>query len=193
MAEKFKNKYRIPSARLAGYDYGQNGAYFITICTQGRVHFFGKIIRNPADGDQGDANTPSPFVPTDAGRWAETIWHDIPAHFSYIELGEFVVMPNHVHAIIIINKPPEMEDMEMEDMEKTGGITGQHNPMLHDNLSRVVRWYKGRTTHEIRKTNPDFGWQSRFHDHIIRDAGAFDRIGTYIVNNPFNWKDDKFS
>lgn len=73
-----------------------------------------------------------------------------------------------------------------------GGITGNHNPMLHENLSRVVRWYKGRVTYEVRKNYADFVWQSRFHDHIIRSQNSYDRIADYIVNNPSNWKKDKF-
>ncbi len=76
--------------------------------------------------------------------------------------------------------------------QQPGGITGDKNPMLYDNLSRAIRWYKGRVAFEIHKINTGFAWQSRFHDHIIRDDKSFERITNYIKNNPAKWSDDKF-
>ncbi len=73
-----------------------------------------------------------------------------------------------------------------------GGITGHKNPMLHENISRMMRWYKGRCTFEIHNTHPHFAWQPRFHDHIIRNEKSMERIRNYIINNPYNWKKDKF-
>ena len=73
-----------------------------------------------------------------------------------------------------------------------GGITGDHNPMIQENLSRILRWYKGRVTFESRKIHADFSWQPRFHDHIIRDEREFERIKNYIITNPSNWEKDKF-
>lgn len=184
--EKFQNKYRIPSARWQGYDYGQNGAYFITICTANRVHFFGEIVKKAIED-------PSEMQLNALGQLAETIWMEIPQQFPFIELGAFVVMPNHIHGVLIVNK------MDGGDVETRliaslppGGITGDKNPMLHDNLSRVVRWYKGRCTFEMRKLLVDFAWQSRFHDHVIRNNQSFDNISHYIINNPKNWDKDKF-
>ncbi len=66
------------------------------------------------------------------------------------------------------------------------------NPMLQDNLSRIILWYKGRTTFETRKTKADFAWQSRFHDHIIRNEQDYQRIAEYINHNPAKWVSDKF-
>jgi putative transposase len=63
--------------------------------------------------------------------------------------------------------------------------------MLNDNVSRIVRWYKGRCSFEIRKIQADFAWQPRFHDHIIRNDAEYQRISDYIVSNPSNWMDDK--
>ncbi len=90
---KFKNKYRIPSNRLKNYDYSNNAAYFITICTQNREHFFGKI-------KNGEMHL------NELGENATRFWLDIPKHFPFIELGNFVVMPNHTHGILIIDKTP---------------------------------------------------------------------------------------
>jgi REP element-mobilizing transposase RayT len=73
-----------------------------------------------------------------------------------------------------------------------GGATGHKNPMLHANLSSIIRWYKGRTTFESRKVLPDFAWQPRFYDHIIRNDKSFQRISDYIVDNPLNWAKDRF-
>lgn len=197
--DKFKNKYRIPSARLQNWDYGANGAYFITICTQNRAHFFGEIVETPIHGV-------STMQLNELGQLAEKFWLEIPNHFPFIELGNFVVMPNHTHGILIIDHgnvetrliaslPPQTEippQTPLPQTEINGGFAGDKNPMLHDNISRIIRWYKGRCAFEMRKIHADFGWQSRFHDHIIRDAQSFENIQNYIANNPLNWGKDKF-
>ncbi|RMG19803.1 MAG: transposase [Bacteroidetes bacterium] len=90
--EKYKNKYRIPSARAQWWDYGWNGAYFVTICTRNRVHYFGEI--------RGGKMVLSP-----TGVIADILWHEIPHHSPFVQLGDFVVMPNHVHGILVLNKP----------------------------------------------------------------------------------------
>lgn len=150
------------------------------------------------------------------GQLANQYWSEIPQHFSFVELGNFVVMPNHVHGILIIDKnanvpvetrliaslPPataslpsqrEMPSQTAIPSQKiTGGFAGQKNPMFHENISRIIRWYKGRCSFEMRKIHTVFAWQSRFHDHIIRDAQSFENIQNYISNNPMNWKQDTF-
>lgn len=196
--DKYKNKYRITSARAQWWDYGWNGAYFITICTQNREYFFGEIIETQ-------------FIASPIGQSAETIWYEIPNQFPFVELGEFVVMPNHIHGILILNKPDDDDkkrdtnlDTKFEtrliasqqnaeqNQTKTGGFAGDKNPMINDNISRIIRWYKGRCSFEIRKIHIDFAWQPRFHDHIIRNNAEYERISTYIMNNPANWNADKF-
>ena len=99
MPDKFQNKYRIASTRLQNWDYGSNAAYFITICTKKRKHFFGEIINKEMQLN-------------DAGKLAEQYWLEIPNHFPFIELGNFVVMPNHMHGILIIDKPHNDDDVE---------------------------------------------------------------------------------
>lgn len=235
MQNKFQNKYRIPSARLQTWDYANNGAYFITICTQNRHHFFGTIQNQE-------------MQLSEIGKLAAQFWMEIPNHFPFIELGNFVVMPNHVHGILIINHSVETRfiasnenniiasndnnnaprfiasnnneprfiapnDINIEtqfivsnDINNNnnetrliaslqgniGGFSGNKNPMIYDNISKIIRWYKGRCSFECRKINPNFGWQTRFHDHIIRNAKSFDTIQNYIFENPLNWKNDKF-
>ena len=239
MQNKFQNKYRIPSARLQTWDYANNGTYFITICTQNRHHFFGTIQNQE-------------MQLSEIGKLAVQFWLEIPNHFPFIELGNFVVMPNHVHGILIINHSVETRFIASNDINietrciapndinnaprciapndinnaprfiapnennneprciapndintnetrliaslqgNIGGFSGNKNPMINDNISKIVRWYKGRCSFECRKINPNFGWQTRFHDHIIRNAKSFDTIQNYIFENPLNWKNDKF-
>ena len=202
--DKFQNKYRIPSARWQTWDYGSNGAYFITICIQNRRHFFGEII---------DSTIPDESIMhlNDMGEMAEKYWVEIPQYFPFVSLGNFVIMPNHMHGILIIDNPTivqtrliaSLSDLQSPTPEstsennstpttKTGGITGDKNPMFHENISRIIRWYKGRCSFEIRKTHSDFGWQSRFYDHIIRNSASYENIQNYISNNPQNWIKDKF-
>lgn len=92
MPDKFKNRYRIPSARLPNWDYSSNSAYFITICAVNRQHFFGKI-----KNDEIELST--------IGEIANQCWLNIPNHFPYSYLDEFIVMPNHIHGIVLIEKP----------------------------------------------------------------------------------------
>jgi REP element-mobilizing transposase RayT len=193
MSEKYKNKYRIKSARLENWDYGSNGMYFITICTQNREHFFGDCV-----DEEMQLNA--------IGELAYKYWNEIPKHFPFITLGEFVVMPNHTHGILIIDKPDNNDNVETQLVEtqlieslqspskpRVGGVTGMKNPMLHQNISRIIRWYKGRCTFEIWKLQADFTWQARFHDHIIRNDKSFHNISNYIMNNPSRWDEDKFN
>jgi REP element-mobilizing transposase RayT len=203
--EKFKNKYRIPSARASWWDYANAGAYFITICTADRAHFLGEIVvANPDDVETrliASLPAATQLNPTPMGELAESIWYEIPNQFAFIQLGAFVVMPNHVHGILIIDPVSVVETRLIASLPAppmpptpplTGGFSGDKNPMLHDNISRVVRWYKGRCTFEMRKIHADFAWQARFHDHIIRNEGEYGRISNYIVNNPSQWAADGF-
>jgi len=245
--DKFNNKYRIPSARLQSWDYGANGAYFITICTKHRQHFFGEIVETPKLGvstqgvsNQGVSNidadnieTPKLGVSTmqlnELGQLAETYWMEIPKHYPFIELGNFVVMPNHTHGILIIDKPDgwvetpklgvstiavaNMDDADFDtdfdadfdanidanidavvETPKLGVSTGGKNEKWKPNtIGSIINQYKRMVTINCRKIRADFGWQSRFYDHIIRNAQSFETIQNYIANNPMNWGKDKFN
>ena len=199
MRDKFQNKYHIQSMRLQNWNYGWNGFYFVTICTKDWKHFFGVIT------DNGDIAT---MKLSTIGMRAERFWSEIPQHFSYAKLDAFIVMPNHIHGIIVIDKKNDEDDADGRDAinrvstnhsftivqeNKSGGATGNKNPMLYDNLSRIIRWYKGRVAYEARKINPDFRWQSRFYEHIIRNEKSYKNIAQYIVNNPAKWARDKFN
>lgn len=182
MTVKFQNKYRIPSARRQGYDYGQNGAYFITICTKNRLHFFGKIENGK-------------MILNETGQLAEKFWSEIPIHFPFVKLGGFVVMPNHVHGILVIDR--DITTVETLQCNVSTETTDPNQQMSNispkpGTISTIIRSYKSVVTKYANHSGLAFGWQTRFHDHIIRNNRAYQRIENYIINNPKNWKDDRF-
>lgn len=214
MIEKFDRKYRIGSTRLSKWDYGWNASYFATICTEEKLPYFGHIHNQQF--------ITSSLGEIALKQWLEMPYHYpfvqlcsfvvMPNHVHGIvrikqridKNGDNVQCDDMDHgsdlyqrrdAIYRVSSPttPTPIPQEEDNTSKQGGITGQHNPMLHNNLSRVIRWYKGRVTYECRKINPDFCWQERFHEHIIRNKEAYQKIKTYIINNPANWEDDKFN
>ncbi|MBX9252588.1 transposase [Desmonostoc muscorum CCALA 125] len=200
---KYKGKYRIDSTRLPAWSYASNAGYFVTICTDGKKCFFGEVV-------QGEMQR-SPI-----GEIAHKLWYEIPNHFSNCQIDSFCVMPNHIHGILVINQIREEDAMNLRTQEEDamnpriqeedamnrvstrgdiqrGGVTGLFNPMLSKNsLSKIVRWYKGRCSFEINQIYEGFGWQERFHDNIIRNEFALDRIRQYIINNPINWEGDAY-
>jgi REP element-mobilizing transposase RayT len=194
--EKFKNKYRIPSARAQWWDYGNNAAYFITICTHNMIHYFGEISPAPEE-TRLIAALETRLIASLPGKIAESCWLDIPNHFPYAQLDSFVIMPNHVHGIIVINKQFTTDNGNSVDVSngldelQIGGFAGYNNPMLNENIPRIIRWFKGRCTFEIRKVQTSFKWQTRYYDRIIRDNQEYERIKIYIENNVKNWKDVK--
>jgi putative transposase len=95
MPNKFQNKYRISTSRLKNWDYGTNGAYFITICTRNREHFFGEIVVVEGENE---------MQWNEIGKLAYQFWAEIPEHFPFVSLGNFQIMPNHIHGILIIDK-----------------------------------------------------------------------------------------
>ena len=205
--DKFKNKYRISSTRLQNWDYRWTGAYFITICNQNREHYFGEIT----DGKMQLSNV---------GVIADILWHQIPHHHRNVELGAFVVMPNHIHGILIINDNNDdndndndndididnvetlhatsLQQQQQQQQQNTEKPDNQFNEQMSkispksNSISVIIRSYKSAVTKHANRLGFEFQWQSRFHDHIIRDDKSFQTISNYIINNPANWQDDKF-
>ena len=189
--EKFKGKYRIASARLQSWDYGSDGIYFITVCTGDRNHFFGEITQDK-------------MVLSHIGIIADVLWYEIKNHAKNIELGEFVVMPNHVHGILILDNPGDHHYSDKPRRDKaclvstTNGIDrnsigkNRFQNQGKNTISSIVGGYKSAVTKHARRLGFDFYWQSRFHDHIIRDEQSYLRITEYVINNPRNWCDDCF-
>ena len=199
---RFKNKYRSETVRLPYWDYGWDSAYFVTICTKNKEYLFGEIKNQE-------------MICSDLGIIAKKYWEEIPNRFPFVLLDVFVIMPNHIHGIIVIDKEGvgynvvqtaggtqlvvetqliaslPSTTQKMPNQTQPGGFAGNKNPLLNNNLSRIVRWFKGRTTFEARKNNPLFAWQPNYYEHIIRNKKSFANIQHYIINNPIHWNNDK--
>lgn len=185
MAEKFRNKYRTTSFRLEGYNYAWAGAYFITICTLHRAHFFGRVVKGKVEL--------SPVGKIVEEEWLKS--PDIRPDMS-LHLDEFVVMPNHFHGILIIGN----NEYNRDTMHNNSGdilqcvstpYKNQFGPQKK-NLASIIRGFKSAVSIRARKINPAFGWQSLYYERIIRDRRAWLTIANYIKNNPFNWQEDRF-
>ncbi len=175
--KKFKNKYRISSARLQNWDYGAAALYFITICTQNRVHYFGVVRDGQMQLSEIGKIVESEWLKTFTIRQDMNLWP-----------GKYVVMPNHFHAIIGIG----VNKYNTRSVPHPSHPKNQFGPQSK-NLASIIRGFKSSVTIGARKINPGFQWQSRFHDHIIRDNISFQKISNYIINNPINWKEQLFN
>ncbi len=161
------------SIRLQGYDYSQNGAYFVTICTHSRECLFGGII----DGQ---------MVMNNRGMTAHDEWVKTVEMRENIELDEFVVMPNHIHGIIVIHDGRGTMH-RAPTAEQFGKPTSKSIPTIIRGLKSAVT----KRINGIRKT-PGFPvWQRNYYEHIIRDEQSMEKIREYIVNNPLNWERDE--
>ena len=193
MNDKYRNKYRIPSARLPGWDYGWNGYYFITICTANREHLFGEIIRDE-------------MILSDIGNIVLQEWDKSFEIRIELFCNAFVIMPNHIHAILRIEKPKTMDDggsgrdarpcvsttATATDNQTSPGGMAHRAPK---SISSFVAGFKSAATkriNEFRDTPEAPVWQPRFHDHIIRDEKSYDKIWQYIVDNPVLWQEDRY-
>ncbi len=184
----FNNKYRIESARLQNWDYASEGAYFVTVCTKDRIHYFGEIENGK-------------MIMSNVGILANVFWHEIKNHVKNVELGEFVVMPNHLHGVLILNDNVShvetrhalsLQSKKIEQSEQSIGQQRFQN-QGKNTISSIVGSYKSAVTKHANRLGLDFAWQSRFHDHIIRDDKSFNTITEYILNNPLTWTEDKFN
>ncbi len=216
--KKFRNKYRTDSHRLKGYDYTLNGAYFITICTKNRKHYFGEIINHK-------------MVLNELGTLATEEWQKSGIIRNNIIIDEFIVMPNHIHGIVFLNNNIQPNNDKLNDGERNGDerndgerndgrdvlakrlyenanenenanknenkYRGNHKKMSEispskKSISVMIRFFKRQTSIYGKKINPDFQWQSNYYDHIVRNDKALNDIRKYIINNPRNWKEDEF-
>ncbi|MBL0310379.1 MAG: transposase [Bacteroidetes bacterium] len=134
------------------------------------------------DGDRGDFKKTQNIASlrySPIGKIAAAFWTEIPKHFPFVELDEFIVMPNHVHGILFFNKP------EYRDWKPN-----QFGPQSQ-NLASVIRGYKVGVKKHATMNEIDFAWQSRFYDHIIRSEKDLNNIRQYIIDNPAKWAEDK--
>lgn len=184
MPGKYKNKYRNGPIRLQSWDYGWNGAYFLTICTQNRKMHFGDVVNGKMEL-------------SGIGIIADILWNEIKNHAKNVELDAFVVMPNHVHGILILDGN-EHRNVRSSDSVESGHaliLPGQQRfqNIGKNTVSSIIGSYKSAVTKHARRLGYEFEWQSRFYDHIIRNQQSFERIKQYIINNPIKWEMDKFN
>jgi putative transposase len=173
--EKYKNRYRSETARLKNHDYGSDGWYFVTICTNNRDHYFWEIA--PHVGIYVGTQNFASLQPTPIGEIAHQYWMEIPNHFPFVVLDEFVIMPNHVHGLIYFNKPEYSYRIQQPN---------QFGPQSQ-NLASVIRGYKAAVKKYATINNISFSWQSRYHDHVVRTDRGLQAIRRYIKNNPTKW------
>ena len=170
------------SLRLREYDYGATGAYFVTVCTKGRLSLFGEI-------DLGN------MVLNELGEIVAAIWSDLPHHFPNIQLDSFIVMPNHLHGLI-----------EITDEFCANPVGAQHAapdpsaPMLHarrnvqpGSLAAIVHLqsYTAAPYQSLHWHAGCNNWQRNYYEHVVRDEPELQRVREYIVNNPAQWAEDE--
>ena len=177
------------SIRLNDYDYSQEGAYFVTICTYQRLELFGKIKENVMFLDH-------------RGEIAHNMWDTLPERFPGVELDHCIVMPNHIHGILVRTQrlAPKIVNTDIKKIhnqpstERTNMLlTSRKSPYRTQMLYEMIRAFKAVTSYHVRRSGqtPEFGWQREYYEHIIRDSKELDRIRTYIINNPSRWQQDK--
>lgn len=185
-------KHNRRSIRLKGYNYSKAGLYFITICCENRKNRFGKI-----ENDE--------MILNEYGQIAYQEWEKLSDRFINLELDVFQIMPNHVHGIIgikqfisaelisdnfnidhlVIGQPEEIPlEMDRENIQKTiGDIVGAYKSLVSNEYLKIAK-----------QNNEVMGklWQRNLFEHIIRNEASYQNISDYVINNPSNWKDDKF-
>ncbi|MDR9398201.1 MAG: transposase [Salibacter sp.] len=185
------NKHHRRSIRLKGYDYSKKGLYFITLCCQDRIHHFGEIKKGKMRMNR-------------AGEIVKEEWEKTPLIRDNTALHEFIIMPNHFHAII-----------EIKFSKNKEGNVGEFKSPSHT-IGAIIRGFKGATTKKIKEyyfsknsrtgesqfapkqfapkqfAPTDKIWQRNYYEHIIRSEKSYHNISRYIKNNPANWNKDKF-
>ncbi len=178
------------SIRMAGYDYARNGAYFVTICVKNRLCLFGDVVEGKMRRNE-------------AGRIVEHAWRDLPNHNAGIALDAFVVMPNHVHGIIIITgggpaspgADSGRSDCPVGAGSEPAPTAAQTRPagLKHHGLPEIIRQFKTFSALRINRLRGTPGvsvWQRNYYEHIIRGSESLYRIRQYIHTNPARWAFD---
>ena len=162
------------SLRLQGFDYSEEGAYFVTVCTQNRECLFGDVV----DGA---------IHLNDAGRLVRTVWDELPARCPGVCLDAFVVMPNHVHGILVFVGAGLALPLK-------GAASSAPTRSRPHTLGNVLRAFKSISAIGVNRALSRSGqplWQRNYYEHVIRSEESLNRIQEYIVTNPFRWKLDR--
>ncbi len=187
MKSKFDlQKHHRRSIRLKGYDYSSEGAYYVTIVTHGRECLFGEIIDDE-------------MYLNEYGVIIQNWWNEIPVHFKNVDLGSFVIMPNHVHGIIFI-----VEERRGEVISPHGSPNniylnannqgGETPPLRKPILGQIVAYFKYQSTKEMNRVETPNAitrlWQRNYYEHILRNEKDLKQKTDYILDNPSRWEED---
>jgi REP element-mobilizing transposase RayT len=165
------------SIRLRDYDYSKEGMYFVTICAKNHECVFGSIVGGAMQKN-------------DVGHAVERYWNEIPQHFPHVGLDVYVIMPNHLHGIVIVganNHSPSLPPvLKRPPRPATSGTS--------KTLGSIVRGFKIAVTKWMRSNTaiPDV-WQRNYLEHVVRDESELERIREYIQNNPAQWEMDRLN
>ena len=158
------------SIRLKSYDYSKPGAYFITLCVQSRQCLFGEMVKGE-------------MKLNGYGKFALQFWLEIPDYYSNVELDKFIVMPNHIHGILIIKNTVGVQNLEP--------LQNKFQRIIPKSIGSIIRGYKIGVTKWFRNnTNIYSVWQRNYYEHIIRNEKELNQIREYISNNPLQWELD---
>jgi len=186
----YNNKYKSDTIRLKNWDYSRGAFYFITICTKNKQNFFGKI--------EEDSMKLNSF-----GKIVEKFWFEISEHFENVRLNEFVVMPNHVHGILVLEDALDdklkngAENKTQQCCVSTDDTGEQKSNTFYKlkpaSIPVIIRSYKSICTKTINSGQDYicFAWQARYYERIIRNNKEFLNIQQYIIDNPKNWEEDE--
>lgn len=170
------------SSRLRKYDYTQPGAYFVTICTYARMCFFGEIKNDK-------------MYLNKYGDIVNVCWLEIPNHFPQVKPAPFVVMPNHIHGIVIISERSPFIVQSVETRHAVSGASGEaFQKPAHGSLPTIVRSFKSAVTkrlNELGENLPVTVWQTNYYEHVIRDNEEIIKAIDYINFNPSKWNSDE--
>ena len=192
MEDKYKNKFRIASNRLQGWNYANNGHYYITIVTSNRINFFGNIENNE-------------MIMNDVGQIVSDVFLKSFEIRRELILGSYILMPNHLHAIVIIDKPHTINPVETPgraSLQRQGqshlirasrSISSFIAGFKSSAIKHIDNWIdqKGLPMQKFNRNNPL--WQANYYDHLIRNHAEYQRIALYIENNPAQWCYDKMN
>ena len=171
--------------RLTDWDYRSEGIYFITICCRDRQPLLGRISDDK-------------MILSDIGLIASQYWVEIPDHFPHVKIDEFVVMPNHIHGIIILDYslvgPRHGVALQSTIGQKSNQNISQFSKPVKNSVSVIINQYKSSVKRWCNKNGLDhFQWQSRFYDQILHNENSVNNIREYIYYNPKKWVDDELN
>jgi putative transposase len=178
--------------RLSDWDYSSEGVYFITICCHDRESFFGRLIDKK-------------MVISEIGKMAFQFWKEIPEHFYHVRIDEFVVMPNHIHGILILDYSlagtrhgVSLHNTSNINVGPCHGMalhrngTNQFSKPVKNSIPVIINQYKSTLKRWCNQNGfKYFRWQSRFYDHILRSEFSMNQVREYIITNPRNWLSDE--